>query len=203
MKRSLTSLWAVPVLTLVLSVLSGCGPQGEDGDSYMSLDWVYAPRYIDIPMLPSVVVAKAYYEHPDGYYDAAYIAWDGSYWVFQYRIEIDRGSWGFLDIPGADGADRYYTMQLYSWGPELTYMEVWKSLSGLDAEEPASRERSRAEELGVAPSRERSYEESSAAGDEPVDISLYDTENPHDYTFETGGPGYRITIQGKRYSPLE
>ena len=107
---------ALAALALALLLLVGCGPQGEDGTSYLALDWTFQPLTIDFPQLPAVVVPDTYYWHPEGLYYGEYVAWDGSWWVFDYRIEVDPGDWGIGGFPGADGADRFYTMYLYSRG---------------------------------------------------------------------------------------
>ena len=192
---------ALAALALALLLLVGCGPQGEDGTSYLALDWTYTPLTIDFQQLPAVVVPGTYYWHPEGLYHGEYIAWEGSLWVFNYRIEVDEGDWGIGGFTGAEGADRFYTMYLYSWGPELSYVELSSSLSLVqphpDSEDPAAREQARAAALGVQPSSARS----PAAG--AIDAARFDLDHPEPYRFERTGPGYRLLIEGQRYSPLE
>jgi hypothetical protein len=190
---------ALGALALALLLLVGCGPQGDDGISYLSLDWTYQPQSIDFPQLPDVVTPETYYWHPEGLYHGEYVAWEGSWWSFNYRIEVDPGDWGIAGLPGADGADRFYTMYLYSWGPELSYVELSKSLSLVEphpqGEDPAAREQARAEALGLQPSATRQ----AATG--AADPSRYDLQHPEPYRFERTGPGYRLLIEGQRYSP--
>ena len=122
----------LPVLLLGLIVLAfstGCGLQGEDGTSYLALDWVYAPQQLYFPAMPSLGLAGVHYQHPEGTYYGEYIAWDGSYYSFYYMIEVNEGEYGAALLPGADGMDRYYTMYLYSWGPQLYYVDDLDSKS--------------------------------------------------------------------------
>ena len=179
------------MLLLAVVLFSGCGPKGEDGDTYMALDWVYSPLFIDFPMLPDVVVSETYYFHPDGTYYGAYIAWDGTYWVFDYSIEADEGEWGFLDLPGQDGADRFYTLYLYSWGPELYSLDLGKSADG----EPL--------EKACAATAERDTSETRSVGSAPAapDLSVYDLGDPKEYFFESSGFGYRLRVTGRSYAP--
>jgi hypothetical protein len=192
---------ALVVLALALLLLVGCGPQGEDGTSYLALDWTYAPLTVDFPMLPEVVLPDTYYWHPEGLYHGEYVAWEGSWWVFSYRIEVDEGDWGIGGLPGPDGADRFYTMYLSSWGPELSYVELSQSLSLVQphpaGEAAASREQARAAALSLQPSAARRV--SSGA----VDATRFDLDHPEPYHFERTGPGYRLLIEGQRYSPLD
>jgi hypothetical protein len=192
---------ALAALALALLLLVGCGPQGDDGTSYLSLDWTYAPLSIDFPQLPDTVVPGTYYWHPEGLHPGEYVAWDGSWWVFTYRIEVDEGDWGFGGWPGADGSDRFYTMYLYSWGPELSYVEISQSLSLVEplpsGENPAAREQSKAASLGLQPSTARRV--TSA----PADAARFDLEHPEPYRFERTGAGYRLLIEGQRYRPLD
>jgi hypothetical protein len=147
------------------------------------------------------VVPGTYYWHPEGLFYGEYVAWDGSWWVFDYRIETDEGDWGIGGFPGADGADRFYTMYLYSWGPELSYVELSQSLSLVQpnpaGESPAAREQARAAALGVQPPSAGSV----ASG--PVDAARFDLDHPEPYRFERTGPGYRLLIEGRRFSPKQ
>jgi hypothetical protein len=199
MKLKILRVPALAALALALLLLVGCGPKGEDGTSYLALDWTYAPQSIDFAQLPEVVVPGTYYWHPEGLYHGEYVAWEGSWWVFSYRIEVDEGDWGIGGFTGADGADRFYTMYLYSWGPELSYVELSQSLSLVkpnpSGEDPAAREQARAAALGLQPSPGRRATSGAA------DASRFDLEHPEPYHFERTGPGYRLLIEGQRYSP--
>lgn len=43
-------------------------------------------------MLPAMVYAGTYYEHPAGSYHGECIAWDGSYYSFTHTIELSPSS---------------------------------------------------------------------------------------------------------------
>jgi len=191
---------ALAALALALLLLVGCGPQGDDGTSYLALDWTYTPITIDFPQLPVVVAPGTYYWHPEGLYYGEYVAWEGTWWRFNYEIEVDEGAWGIGGITGADGADRFYTMYLYSWGPELSYVELSGSLGLVqpppEGESPAAREQAKAAALDLRPASARSLATGS------VDASRYDLDHPQPYRYERTGPGYRFLIEGQGYRPL-
>jgi hypothetical protein len=197
---------AVFLAALALFAFTGCGPKGADGTSYMALDWVFAPVSLYFPAMPSSGLAGVYYYHPEGTYYGEYIAWDGTYYSFTYSIEVNEGEYGVMGLPGPDGADRYYTMYLYSTGPELYYVddEASRSLaktaegSELPAEPEVLRERSLAEAQGLAPSGSQELINSEA----PIDPSAYGLGNAESYSYEKSGPGYRLRIEGQRYRPL-
>ncbi len=201
MKLSKLRVPALAALALALLLVAGCGPQGQDGNSYLSLDWTYAPQSLDFPQLPDPVVPGTFYWHPEGLYHGEYVAWEGSWWVFTYHIEADPGNWGIGGIPGADGADRFYTMYLYSTGPELSYVELSQSLSLVkpspSGEDPAAREQARAAALGLRPSSSGPVHSGAA------EAARFDLDHPEPYRFERSGPGYRLLIEGRRYSPLQ
>jgi hypothetical protein len=96
--------------------------------------------------------------------------------------------------------DRYYTMYLYSWGPELYYVEDEQS-KALTPEptgtESGSLERARAERLGLEPSRSAEVSNQQTTLEE----SGYALEHPQEYLFESQGPGYSLRIEGHRYPP--
>ena len=196
-------LFPLIVLGLITFVfLSGCGVQGEDGTSYMALDWVYAPRQLYFPAVPSFGQVGVHYQHPEGTYYGEYVAWTGSYYSFYYTIEVNEGEHGLMLLPGPDGMDRYYTMYLYSWGPELYYVDDEQSKSFTP--EPAgtesdSLERTKADRLGLEPSSTRSAE----VGNQQMslDESGYELEDRKEYLFESQGPGYSLRIEGYRYDP--
>ncbi len=197
MSRNNLRVPALVALALVAFALAGCGPQGEDGASYLALDWTYEPLSIDFPSLPPEVYAGAFYPHGEGLFHAEYIAWEGTLWSFDYQIEVNHGEWGIGDLPGEDGADRFYTMYLYSDGPELYFVDLSQSLSLVQpnptGEDPAAAERAKAAGLGLQPAEGRRL----SAG--LVDRSRYDLEHPTPYRYERTGPGYRLLIEGEHY----
>ena len=107
-------------------------------------------------------------------------------------------------LPGPDGMDRYYTMYLYSWGPELYYVDDEQSKSFTTEPtgiENGSLERARADQLGLEPSPSRSAEVSNQQT--TLDESDYDLDDPQEYLFQSQGPGYSLRIEGHRYPSKE
>jgi hypothetical protein len=91
-------------------------------------------------------------------------------------------------------------MYLYSWGPELSYVDLSQSLSLVQpppaGESPAAREEARAAALGLQPSSADSLTSGT------IDPKGYDLDHPDPYRFERTGQGYRMRIEGQRYHPL-
>jgi hypothetical protein len=201
--RRLSALLPVLILGFVVFALTtGCGMQGADGTSYLALDWVYAPQQLCFPAMPPLGLAGVHYQHPEGTFYGEYVAWDGSYYRFYYTIEVNEGGYGAALLPGADGMDRYYTMYLYSWGPELYYVDDLESKSLILESRGAPSasvllEQQNADQSNLEPSG--STEIRSARID--LDESAYDTDRPQDYLFESLGPQYNLRIQGYRYLP--
>jgi hypothetical protein len=200
MSRNNLRVPALAALALVVLALAACGPRGEDGTSYLALDWTYEPQSVYFPALPPGVDAGIYYPHPEGVHLGEYVAWEGSWWRFTYQIEVNPGEWGIGGYPGEDGADRFYTMCLYSSGPQLYFVDLDQSLSLVQpaptGEDPEAAERAKAAGLGVQPA------EGGRLSSVPTDSSRYDLDHPTPYRFERSGPGYRLLIEGQRYSPL-
>jgi len=165
----------------------------------MALDWVYAPYWLYFPAMPLSGYAGTYYRHPTGTHYGEYIAWDESYYSFYYTIECNEGDKGFLFCRGDDGADRYYDMWLYSWGPELYHFDA--SLQGMQASKTVTlnpkitQEEAKALSLALQPSRERSFANQTAR----LDSSAYDLDHPEPYLYEKSGPGFILRIEGTGY----
>jgi hypothetical protein len=113
------------LLILVVSIsmiLGGCGKDGKDGKAFLSIDWVFTPvTYWDNNTgIPDVFYQGTFYEVNPGTYNFEYTAWDYSYYSGTYTLVINKGTdGGFPFKDGKDGADIYYTLWLYSDGPEL------------------------------------------------------------------------------------
>ena len=193
----------VILLSFVVVVLStGCGWQGADGTSYLALDWVYAPQRLYFPEMPALVLADVHYQHSAGTYYGEYIAWDGSYYSFYYTIEVNEGEYGSGMLPGDDGMDRYYTMYLYSWGPELYYFDDLDSKSLISSDSglphaPALEERLHADESGLEPAGSREVENGRITLE---DYDL-DVDSSQSYLYESRGSGYTLRIEGTRVPP--
>ena len=202
MRRLTTRLPLVVLGLIALIFAAGCGVKGEDGTSYLALDWVYAPQQLYFPAMPPVGLAGVYYHHPEGTYYGEYVAWDGSYYSFYYTIEVNEGEYGLGGYPGADGMDRYYTMYLYSWGPELYYVDDLDSKSSFLESAGASidseqRERQAAERAGLEPP------DGARVVNRPVELdeSRYHADVSEEYLFENRGPDYELRIDGYRLPP--
>jgi hypothetical protein len=203
MKRLNALLLVVLLGLMVFAFFTGCLIQGEDGTSYLALDWVYAPQQLYFPAMPSLGLAGVYYQHPEGTYFGEYVAWDGSYYNFYYTVEVNEGEYGMGWYPG-DGMDRYYTMYLYSWGPELYYVDDLDSKSltlGSSGARSASvlQEQRAADQAGLEPSS------GSELSNLPIELgeSDYDLNMPEEYLFESEGPGFQLRIQGYRLQPKQ
>ena len=134
----------------------GCGRDGDDGDAYIALNWVYAPNYYwdNNPAIPIVFYRGAYYRSSPGAYDFGYEAYEGSQWVGTYTIAIDKGEDGGLFTDGDDGRDRYFTLWLYSSGPSLNedYARMERAPAATGAvEELARRELTKADQSTARP----------------------------------------------------
>ena len=114
----------VLVLLLISTMgLTGCGDDGDDGNSYTAIDWVATPQsyWDDNSGIPNTFYQGVYYLTQAGTYNFDYEAWDGSIWIGTYTITVDEGGSGgfhFFD-DGDDGDDWYFTIWLYDSGPVI------------------------------------------------------------------------------------
>lgn len=100
-------------------IVSACGVPGDDGHTYLALDWTSAPQALSFPEFPQTIYAGVYEEHEAGSYEGEYIAWDGTYWRADYWIEVEAGEEAPLVGTGDHGDDYYLSMWLYSFGPSM------------------------------------------------------------------------------------
>lgn len=107
------------IISILPILICACGEDGDDGTSYIAIDWVSTPQsyWDDNPGIPYTFYAGQYYESSAGSYDFEYTAWDGSFWYGNYKITVDKGEDGELFSNGSDGEDRYFELWLYSSGP--------------------------------------------------------------------------------------
>jgi hypothetical protein len=176
--------------------LSSCGAKGEDGEAYLGLDWTYTPLTVDFPMLPTVVGAGTYYPHPPGTYYGEYTAWSGDFYSFWYTIEINEGSYGVGGWPGEDGADRFYSIILRSWGPELYYVDVeQRSLSSAAATASDPSEEDLVLRLEAVPDDSRSV----TAQKRDLDLDGDKLGTPEEFGWEQSGPGWTFSVEGQHY----
>jgi len=199
MKRT-RLLAATILLAASLLGLSACGTRGVDGKAYLALDWTYTPVSVYFPMLPLVITAGTYYEHPAGTYYGEYTAWNWDFYSFWYTLEINEGSYGAGLWPGEDGADRFYAMFLSSWGPELYYFDDSDlALKGIEAGDPSIAER----ELALAGGSQPERDPSVRSGKRELDPGSYDLDHPEEFRWVSRGPGWSLTVEGHRYRLLE
>lgn len=134
----------IGVITLGLlsfTMLTGCGKDGDYGQSFIAIDWVYSPQsyWDNNSAVPYVFYAGQYYNSQPGTYDFQYTAWDGSSYSGLYTITVDEGEDApllLLFVDGEDGVDKYFTLWLFSFGPSFyqTRSILEKEASkGLDA----------------------------------------------------------------------
>lgn len=115
---------AVAITIALLVALGGCGVPGDDGRTYLAIDWSSAPEALSFPGFPQTIYAGEYVEHEAGSYEGEYVAWDGTYWEADYWIEVDPGGEAPLFGTGDHGDDYYLSLWLWSFGPEIYTDEI-------------------------------------------------------------------------------
>jgi hypothetical protein len=150
MKKVLVLILALAIMALLPA---GCGKDGAAGLAYLALDWVGLPFYYNDTNAgtPFTVYQGVEYQSQPGTYNFDYKAWDGTVWVGTYKIEVNAGEKGGLIANGADGADRHYTLWLYSTGPSLLWHEAVQQRE-LQLLQEAGKEKSFETELSGSPS---------------------------------------------------
>lgn len=112
---------------VVMFALMGCGADGEDGDAYGCLSWLYQPTYayFEDPSVPSTVYNGVYYPLIVGRWDWEYIS-SGNPSILHYgyyTTYVDEGESGKLFSDGDDGVDLYFEMYLGAYGPDFILHE--------------------------------------------------------------------------------
>lgn len=111
------------LVIIVLSIVAGCGKDGEDGTAYFAISWLFDPLYYgdDNSQTPAVMTNEQFYQTSPGTYNFSYQAWDNSIWSGTYTITVNQGEKGglFPFDDGADGSPKYFTLYCYSIGPTL------------------------------------------------------------------------------------
>jgi len=173
------------IMTLILVVfVLGCGDDGEDGDAYLRITWMYSPfSYWDNNSgIPEIVVNGQYYRCGPGTYNFEYLSWDDSYWYGYYTLAINRGEKGKFLTDGDDGSDRYFTLQCYSIG--ASFWEL-KPLAG-EAEPTAVNNHDSELDAGIK------------AGAPAAGVSS--AKQKVDIVYTASGPVYKQTIVSGRYT---
>jgi hypothetical protein len=113
---------------LLTAGLTGCGADGEDGKGYIAYTWAVGPIsfYTEDPAFAgqSTIYNGEFRESRPGTWYFEYLSWDDSYWYGTYEIYINEGESGGLFSSGDDGADLYFELACYSFGPSFY---VWDS----------------------------------------------------------------------------
>ncbi len=119
-------LYIILISLFSLTVFSCSGKDGKDGNAYLSINWVYAPTYYNDTnsSIPYTFYKGVKYRSLPGTYSFIYTAWSGDTWSGNYTITINSGEKGkstLLIIPknGSKGADKNFSLYLYSFGPSL------------------------------------------------------------------------------------
>lgn len=157
---------AVPITIALLVALAGCGVPGDDGHTYLAIDWSSAPEALFFPAFPQTIYAGEYVEHEAGSYEGEYVAWDGTYWEADYWIEVDPGGEAPLFGTGDHGDDYYLSLWLWSFGPEIYTDEIESRAAASGAERDSA---GLANDHGRVPSQIVAARE-RAATDEPIEI---------------------------------
>lgn len=131
MKKKISCLIFVFIIIYLFCFIKCKGPDGEDGadgDAYIAISWVSGPFYYwtDDPAIPQYFYSGTYYKTSSGIYYFEYESWDTSIWSGSYEIYINQGEEGepgglfwHAGEDGADGADIYFELACYSFGPSF------------------------------------------------------------------------------------
>ncbi len=157
---------AVAITIALLVALGGCGVPGDDGRTYLAIDWSSAPEALYFPAFPQTIYAGEYVEHEAGSYEGEYVAWDGTYWEADYWIEVDPGGDAPLFGTGDHGDDYYLSLWLWSFGPEIYTDEIESRAAASGADGDPTR---LAKENDVVPPEIVAARERVATG-EPIEV---------------------------------
>lgn len=127
----------VTLMIAVVTLIAGCGSDGNDGNAYVAYDWTYEPyEIIDTnPSTPSVVYAASYFQSQPGTYYFSYENYYSS-WTGVYTVTINKGEDGSFIADGDDGNDKYFDIFLSTSGPTLYAAKAMadQALPGADAQ---------------------------------------------------------------------
>lgn len=138
------------IFSFCIIFLFSCGRDGNNGIAFVGLDWVFAPlSYSDSnASMPSSPQPGQHYLTAPGVYSFSYTAWDSSNWSGSYTVVYLQGEKSRFFEDGKDGGTGYYTVWLYSFGPEVDYIIVGGVMRSHDAE-PGERQASCKTENGI------------------------------------------------------
>src|SRR6056297_2336768 len=132
-------------VVLIVALLVGC--TGAPGEAYLAYSWVTAPLslYDENPAVPATMSNGEYVESDEGSYYMEYTAWDGSGWWMTYTITAQPGEPMFQE-----GADAYFEISLYSFGPSFYEWSYPRELTIADEGEAST---AAGEENSLQPAR--------------------------------------------------
>ena len=111
MKRKILVL--IIVIIILLPGCSGMGVMGEDGDIYIAYSWVSITQvYTDDPSFGPTIYNDQYETATEGTWYFEYTSL-GYSWYGTYTVYRNPG------VVGYDGADIYFMLTLYSFGPSF------------------------------------------------------------------------------------
>ena len=111
---------------LCATSLIACKKKGEDGNVYFEIEedvyniTAYTDDNADVPTNASPGYS---YQTHEGDYSYDYTLSNGYHYAGSYELGVNEGSKGGFFIPGAAGADRYYTLVCSGSGGQLTYFK--------------------------------------------------------------------------------
>ena len=164
------------LVAALLTLLGSCGIPGDPGQTFVAIDWVYAPQALNFPEFPAIVVTGDYVEHQTGSYFAEYIAWDGTYWNASYNVVVEGGAPAPLLGVGDHGDDYFFSIWLYSFGPSM-YQDDHIVRSVLDAPSVKTRPVPVGETDAILAARAAAAAR-EAGGEHPITVKILHREGP-------------------------
>lgn len=120
------------VLLVLTSLLLLVNCKGPDGEAYLKYWWTGKLYYISDtnPSTPATIYNDQYFKTNTGTFRTEYVSWDGSGWWINYTITVNEGE-PFFEA----GADTWYEIALYSYGPVLYEWDYARSIISNEREE--------------------------------------------------------------------
>lgn len=140
----------VALTIAAVTLIAGCGSDGNDGKAYVAYDWTYEPSALNDtnPSTPDTVYAATYFQTQPGTY---YFGYDNYYssWTGVYTVTINKGKDGGLIADGDDGEDKYFDIYLSSSGPTFSAAKAMADQALPGAAAQAAREVVKSNALGT------------------------------------------------------
>ena len=129
----------ITLFFFVLTINSGCGKDGKDGDIFIRFRAVLTPInfFIDNPEIPIDVQYDVYYQISPGIYPFTYTDHNNIVHPLAGEFSLidvvsDPGQSGSLFKSGEDGKDLYVDLILLSTGPIIENFDYYTIASSLD-----------------------------------------------------------------------